>query len=48
MDGGEFGGRMEVIEQPCGRRTWPVETRLRVAAESYVPGASVSESLLRT
>ena len=43
MDGVGFAGRMEVIEQPCGRRTWPVETKLRVVAESYVPGASVGE-----
>ena len=43
MDGSGFVGRMEVIEQPCGRRTWPVETKLRVVAESHVPGASVGE-----
>ena len=43
MDGVGFAGRMEVIEQPCGRRTWPVETKLRVVAESYVPGTSVGE-----
>ncbi|MEO1568234.1 MAG: transposase [Pseudomonadota bacterium] len=43
MDGVGFAGRMEVIEQPCGRRTWPVETKLRVVAESYVPGALVGE-----
>jgi transposase len=43
MDGVGFAGRMEVIEQPCGRRTWPVETKLRVVAESHVPGASVGE-----
>lgn len=43
MDGSGFVGRMEVIEQRCGRRTWPVETKLRVVAESYVPGASVGE-----
>jgi transposase len=43
MDGVGFAGRIEVIEQPCGRRTWPVETKLRVVAESYVPGASVGE-----
>lgn len=43
MDGVGFAGRMEVIEQPCGRRTWPVETKLRVVAESYVPGALVGD-----
>jgi transposase len=43
MDGVGFAGRMEVIEQPCGRRAWPVETKLRVVAESYVPGALVGE-----
>jgi transposase len=43
MDGVGFAGRMEVIEQACGRRTWPVETKLRVVAESHVPGASVGE-----
>ncbi|MGB6231329.1 MAG: transposase [Litorimonas sp.] len=34
---------MEVIEQPCGRRTCPVETKLRIVAESYVSGSSVGE-----
>ncbi|MEE4208567.1 MAG: transposase, partial [Parvularcula sp.] len=43
MDRVGFAGRMEVIEQPCGRRTWPVETKLRVVAESHVPGALVGE-----
>jgi transposase len=43
LDGVGFAGRMEVIEQSCGRRTWPVETKLRVVAESHVPGASVGE-----
>ncbi|MGR3435783.1 MAG: transposase [Shimia sp.] len=43
MDGSGFMGRMEVVEQACGRRTWPVETKLRVVAESHVPGASVGD-----
>ena len=47
MDGSGFAGRMEVIEQRWGRRTWPVETKLRVVAESYVPGASVGEAARR-
>ena len=43
MDGVGFAGWMEVIERPCGRRTWPVETKLRGMAESCVPGATVGE-----
>ena len=43
MDGSGFAGRVEAIEQPCGRRSWPAETKPLVVAESHVPGASVGE-----
>jgi transposase len=34
---------MEVLAEPSGRRAWPLETKLRIVAESYAAGASVSE-----
>ena len=43
MDGSGFAGRMEVLAEPSGRRAWPLETRLRIVAESYADGASVGE-----
>lgn len=38
-----FAGRVEVIEGPSGRRTWPDEVKARIVRESLNPGASVSE-----
>lgn len=43
MDGSGFAGRMEVLAEPSGRRAWPLETKLRIVAESYAAGASVGE-----
>ena len=43
MDGVGFAGRMEVLTEPAGRRVWPLETKLRIVAESYAAGASVGE-----
>ena len=40
MDGSGFVGRMEVVSEPTGRRAWPLETKLRIVAESYASGAS--------
>jgi transposase len=38
-----FAGRVEVIEGPSGRRTWPEDVKARIVRESLEPGASVSE-----
>jgi transposase len=43
MDGSGFAGRIEVLAEPSGRRAWPLETKLRIVAESYADGASVGE-----
>jgi transposase len=39
--------RLEVLEGPTGRRTWPDEVKGRIVAESFEPGARVSEVALR-
>lgn len=38
-----FAGRVEVIEGPTGRRSWPEDVKARIVRESLEPGASVSE-----
>ncbi len=39
-----FAGRYEVLEdRGSGRRTWPADGKLRIAAESHAPGAMVGE-----
>jgi transposase len=38
-----FGGRVEVIEGPGGRRSWPDDVKARIVRESLEPGATVSE-----
>ncbi len=39
-----FAGRYEVREdRGSGRRTWPADGKLRIAAESHAPGAMVGE-----
>ena len=43
IDGSGFAGRMEVLAEPSGRRAWPLETKLRIVAESYADDASVGE-----
>jgi len=35
--------RLEVLEGPTGRRTWPDDVKGRIVAESFEPGARVSE-----
>jgi transposase len=35
--------RMEVIPAGPARRDWPVETKARIIAESFAPGANVAE-----
>jgi transposase len=35
--------RLEVLEGPTGRRSWPDEVKARIVAESFEGGASVSE-----
>ena len=38
-----FGGRMEVLEGPSGRRRWPEALKGRIVAESFTPGARVCD-----
>lgn len=38
-----FAGRLEVIEGRTGRRRWSLEEKARIAAESLVPGANVTD-----
>ena len=38
-----FAGRVEVIEGPSGRRSWPDDVKARIVRESHEPGATVSE-----
>jgi len=35
--------RLEVLEGPTGRRTWPDEVKGRIVAESFEPGARVAD-----
>jgi len=36
-------GRMEVLEGPTGRRSWPDEAKIRIVCESLEPGARVCD-----
>jgi len=36
-------GRLEVLEGPTGRRSWPDEVKLRIVPESLEPGARVCD-----
>ena len=38
-----FAGRVEVIEGPSGRRSWPDDVKARIVRENLEPGATVSE-----
>ena len=38
-----FGGRLEVLEGPSGRRRWPETLKGRIVAESFAPGARVCD-----
>jgi transposase len=38
-----FAGRLEVIEGPSGRRSWPDEVKARIVRESLERGARVSQ-----
>jgi len=38
-----FAGRLEVIEGPSGRRTWPDAVKAQIVRESLEPGVTVSE-----
>jgi transposase len=38
-----FAGRVEVIDGPSGRRSWPDDVKARIVRESLEPGATVSE-----
>lgn len=35
--------RLEVLEGPSGRRTWPDDVKARIVMESYAPGATVRD-----
>ncbi len=35
--------RLEVLEGPSGRRTWPDDVKSRIVLESYAPGAKVCD-----
>lgn len=35
--------RLEVLEGPTGRRTWPDDVKGRIVAESFEPGARVTD-----
>src|SRR5487761_2052883 len=38
-----FAGRVEVIEGPSGRRSWPDVVKAQIVRESFEPGMTVSE-----
>jgi len=38
-----FAGRLEIIEGPSGRRTWPDAVKAQIVRESLEPGVCVSE-----
>ena len=38
-----FAGRLEVIEGPSGRRSWPDVVNAQIVRESFEPGITVSE-----
>ena len=38
-----FAGRLEVIEKPTGRRSWPDAVKARIVRESFEAGVTVSE-----
>ena len=38
-----FAGRLEVIEGPSGRRSWPDDIKAQIVRESFEPGIRVSE-----
>ena len=38
-----FAGRLEVIEGPSGRRSWPDNVKAQIVRQSFEPGAKVSE-----
>ena len=38
-----FAGRVEVIEGPSGRRSWPDVVKAQIVRESFEPGVTVSE-----
>lgn len=39
---GSNTSRLEVLEGPTGRRSWPDEVKAAIVAESFEPGAKVS------
>lgn len=38
-----FAGRIEVIEGPSGRRSWPDDVKARIVRECLEPGVTVNE-----
>lgn len=41
-DVGSVAERLEVLQGPTGRRSWPDEVKARIVMESFAPGASVA------
>src|SRR4051794_18080158 len=41
--GNGFAGRLDVLEGPSGRRSWPDGIKARIVRESFEPGVTVSE-----
>jgi transposase len=39
---GAYGGRLDVVGGPTGRRRWPDAVKAQIVQESFRPGASVS------
>jgi transposase len=43
VDGVRVVERLDVLEGPTGRRSWPEDVKARIVAESFVPSVSVAE-----
>lgn len=44
---GSRAERLEVLEGPTGRRSWPDEVKARIVLESFEPGARVADVVRR-
>lgn len=43
VERGSTAERLEVLEGPTGRRSWPDEVKARIVLESFEPGARVAD-----